>query len=424
MIRYALQRLLQLPPTLFGVLALTFLLFDVIGGSPASIVLGKNASVEALAEYDRRWGYDLPLLAGRSARVPGLDDGVRGWSAEECAARAVLPYRLSPGRYRWTLRWEEGASAPRSAEAQLVRDGRTRIVPLAPEPRRHGVRLQVDVPDGARLEALTLRFDDPPPQRIHSRLRRRLAHPFDSQFVRYLGRLARGDLGESLTHRLPVAQVLRDGVGVSLALTVPILLAGTAAALLLGLLCAAWRGGRFDRTVLGLTTALMSVNYVIWVVAGQTLLAYRWRLFPLWGYESWTYLLLPVLVGVVSGLGRDVRYFRTVLLDEAHRPHVRTAVAKGLGPGRILVRHVLRNGLVPVVTHLSLSIPFLFTGSILLESFFGLPGLGGVGLNALHSSDVATVRAVVLIGALLYQIANLLADLACAWLDPRVRVRA
>lgn len=426
MIRYALQRLLQLLPTLCGVLVLTFLLFDVIGGSPAAILLGKNASAEALAEHDRREGYDLPLLAGRSARVPGVDDGFRGWVPAGREAQAALPYRLFPGRYRWTLCWEGGGEPPRPAAAQatLAQDGRTRTVPLAPQTLRGGVRLRFEVPDGARLEALTLRFEGPAPERLRGRLRRRIGNPLHSQFFRYLARLARGDLGESVTHRLPVAQVLREGVGVSLSLTVPILLAGTAAALLLGLLCAARRGGVFDRTVLGLTTALMSVNYVIWVVAGQTLLAYRWRLFPLWGYESWTYLVLPVLIGVVSGLGRDVRYFRTVMLDEAHRPHVRTALAKGLPPARILVRHVLRNSLVPIVTHLSLAIPFLFTGSILLESFFGLPGLGGVGLNALHSSDVATVRAVVLIGALLYQAANLLADLAYAWLDPRVRVRA
>ena len=166
----------------------------------------------------------------------------------------------------------------------------------------------------------------------------------------------------------------------------------------------------------------MSVNYVIWVVAGQYFLAFRWGFFPIWGYESWVYLVLPVLVGTVSGLGSDARFYRTVLLDEMNRPHVRTAIAKGLRPAAVLFRHVLRNSLVPVITNVSLAIPFLFTGSILLESFFGLPGLGGVGINAVHSSDVAMLRAVVLIGAALYQVAMLLADLAYAWLDPRVRL--
>jgi peptide/nickel transport system permease protein len=89
---------------------------------------------------------------------------------------------------------------------------------------------------------------------------------------------------------------------------------------------------------------------------------------------------------------------------------------------RVLVCHVLRNSLIPVVTNVSLAVPFLFTGSILLESFFGIPGIGGIGLNAVYASDFATLRAVVLVSALLYQLANLLADLAYAWLDPQVRL--
>ena len=303
--RYLRHRLLQTVPTLLGVTLLTFLLFDVLGDSPAVRALGRHASAEAIADYERVHGLDRPLLV---------------------------------------------------------------------------------------------------------------------QYGRYLLDLLHGDLGFSTEYREPVAKVLADGVGVSLSLTVPILLVGTAVALLVGLLAAA-RAGRFlDRALLGATTALMSVNYVIWVAAGQYFLAYRWGLFPIWGFENWTYLLLPVLVGVVSGLGSDVRFYRTVILEETRRPHVRTAVAKGLSPARVLVVHVLRNALVPVVTNVSLSVPFLFTGSILLESFYGIPGLGGIGLSAVNASDYATVRAVVLIGALLYQLANLGADLLNAWLDPQARL--
>lgn len=428
MIRYALQRLLRLFPTLFGVLVLTFVLFDVVGGSPAATVLGKNASSEALAEYDRRYGYDRPLLVGRLARVPGVDDGAVAWKtatpgAVGQAGDVALPYRLFPGKYLWVLRCQGGDSATPTAVLRLSGGGGVRTLPHALEAPSGRAVLRFEVPEGERLEGLALRFAGVESPVVQGRLRRVLPHPFGSQFALHTGRLLRGDLGESTEYRLPVAQVLREGVGVSLSLTVPILVIGTVLALLLGLLCAAGRGGWFDRATLGATTALMSVNYVIWVVAGQYLLAYRWRLFPLWGYESWTYLALPVLIGVVSGLARDVRFYRTVMLDEVGRPHVRTAIAKGLSPARVLWRHVLRNSLVPVVTNVSLAIPFLFTGSILLESFFGLPGLGGVGLNAVHSSDVAMVRAVVLVGAVLYQLATLLADLAYAWFDPRVRVR-
>lgn len=427
MIRYALHRLLHLVPTLFGVLVLTFVLFDVVAGSPAATVLGKNASAESLAEYDRQHGYDRPLLFGRRARVPGIEDGTLLRPAmEDNGLDLALPYRLFPGRYELRLRGRGVDHASFAAsQIDLGRAGAGRGLPPEARCRRGLTVVWFDVPDGSRCEAVRLWFrgDSAALTQARGQLRRLLPHPFGSQFARYLGRVLCGDLGESIEYRQPVVSVLREGVGVSLSLTVPILVVGTALSLLLGLLCAAGRGGWFDRATLVATTWLMSVNYVIWVVAGQYLLAYRWRLFPLWGYESWAYLALPVLIGVISGLARDVRFYRAVMLDEVGRPHVRTALAKGLSPARVLWRHVLRNSLVPVATNVSLAIPFLFTGSILLESFFGLPGLGGVGLNAVHSSDVAMVRAVVLVGALLYQVANLLADLAYAWFDPRVRVR-
>jgi len=306
MLRYILQRFVQIIPTLLAVVAVTFVLFHIIGSSPAEVVLGKNASAEAIADYNRLQGYDRPLV---------------------------------------------------------------------------------------------------------------------ERFAKYVFQIAQGDLGESSEYRIPVATLLGDGALVSLSLTVPILLIGTVLALLIGLICAALRGGWLDRGMLAATTALMSVNYVIWVVVGQYFLAYRWRLFPLWGYESWVFLALPALIGIVSGLARDVLFYRAVILDEVGKPYVRTAIAKGLHPSAVLFRHVLRNSLIPVITNISLAIPFLFTGSILLEGFFGLPGLGGIGLNAVHSSDATVVQAVVLIGAALYQIANVVADVAYAWADPRVRIR-
>ena len=166
----------------------------------------------------------------------------------------------------------------------------------------------------------------------------------------------------------------------------------------------------------------MSVNYVVWVLLGQFVLSYRLELFPIWGYENWTYLALPVLIGILSSLGLDLRFYRTAILDELYRPYVLTARAKGLSRAAILVRHVLRNALIPVVTYVSLSIPYLFTGSLLLENFFGIPGLGSVSINAIHSSDMAVVRAVVVLGALIYQFINLATDLVYAVLDPRVRL--
>ena len=415
MLRYALRRLLELVPTTAGVLLLTFLLFHVVGGSPAEVALGQHATAAALAAFDTRYGYDKPLLAGRWAPSRAWSDG----APLPADGRLVPAFPLTPGGWRLELR---GADSPIAATIRLARaDGAATNELAAPfRPRAFGRRWVADwaVPEGWTAAQIGVNL----PATARARLARRTAHPLDSQLFHYLGSLLRGDLGDSTAYGMRVARVLREGAGPSLALTLPMLAGGTLLALLLAMAAAVWRERTPDRAVLLGTTLLMSVNYVVWVLAGQYLLAYRLRLFPLWGFEHWTYLLLPVLIGIVSGLGRDTRFYRTVLLDELHRPYVRTAIAKGLRPVRILWRHVLRNSLIPIVTYVSLSVPFLFTGSLLLESFFGIPGLGGASLNAINSADMATVRAIVILGALLYQLVNLATDLCYAWLDPRVRL--
>ena len=320
MLKYVAKRLLEVIPTTFGILLLTFVLFNVVGGSPAETILGKNATKESIAAFNHKWGYDKPLLIGAKDEERGL----RGW--------------------------------------------------------------------------------------------------WDSQFFNFVGSLAKGDFGYSIENNEPVVEVLKRGVGPSLSLTVPILAGGVIVALMLAMTAAAVRGGMVDKTVLVCSTVLMSVNYVVWVLAGQFLLSYKAGLFPVWGYGGVCYLALPVLIGIVSSLGVDVRFFRTAILDEAYKPYVLTARAKGLSRRTIMMRHVLRNALIPIVTYVSLSIPYLFTGSLLLESFFGIPGLGSVSINAIHSADMAVVRSVVVLGALLYQFVNLLTDLAYGFLDPRVRL--
>jgi peptide/nickel transport system permease protein len=387
-----------------------------VGGSPAQVVLGKNATAEAIAAFDARYGYDKPLFCGRWARVNALEDGA---SLAADGARLPLGYALPEGVYQLTL--EDGAGGVGGillVALQSIGGESARTQQLSLVSERCAARATFVVPGAWRACSISIAGESP-----HAvRLRKRTAHWFDSQLGHFLAGLARGDLGVSVEGGRSVWQVLRSGVGPSLSITVPILAGGTLLAILFGLVCALWRNGAADRVILLLSTLLMSVNYVVWVLFGQYFLAFRLRLFPIWGFENWTYILLPVLIGLVGGLGRDTRFFRAVILDEIYKPYVRTAWAKGLSGSRVMVRHVLRNALSPIVTYVSLSIPFLFTGSLLLESFYGIPGLGCVSLNAIHSSDMAVVRAVVIVGALLYQGVNLITDLCYAWLDPRVRL--
>jgi peptide/nickel transport system permease protein len=269
----------------------------------------------------------------------------------------------------------------------------------------------------------TLKTGDAPGAIRSIKLRRIMSSPLDSQFMFYLNRLAHLDFGVSSSTNQRVSKLMLDGIGPSLMLAVPVFFVGLITAVMLSLFCAFWRDTWVDRFFVVFSVALMSVNYLVWIVGGQYLLGFKLGWFPVWGFEDPRYLALPVLIGVFSGLGAELRFYRTIMLDEAHRDYVRTARAKGVSRGGVLFKHVLKNAMIPIITNTVIAIPFLYTGSLLLESFFGIPGLGYLGINAIHSSDVDVVRAIVLVGSIIFVIANLLTDICYALVDPRVKLK-
>ena len=418
MIRYILRRVLQMAPTVLGVIVVTFLLFNLVGGSPARMKLGDKASPRALEEFDEQRGYNKPLFWGRAVPTRALADvdfttGAGVWSQLEgarwepgvlragadCRWHAPLAFPLRPdSAYEWRLRWRE-AGAERWTSLRM--------------PVARGADASAVLGDWAAGRPLELAGIE---------LRRLTERPWDSQFAFFLRQLARLDFGISSSANQPVIDLLREGIGPTLALALPILILETVLSVALGLWCACFRDRWPDRVMVFGAVALMSINYLVWIVAGQYVLAYRLGWFPVWGFASWAYLILPVCIGAFSGLGAGVRFYRTILLDELYKEYVRTAYAKGLGRGRVLFVHVLRNALVPIITQVVLSIPFLYTGSLLLESFFGIPGLGYLAVNAINDSDVDVVRAIVVLGSILYLVTNLLADICYAWADPRVKL--
>ncbi len=405
-------------PTLFGVIAITFVLFNLVGGSPARMKLGDKASPRALEDFDEQRGYNKPLFWGRAVATRALADtqfegGAGAWSHLSDAEwrdgvlavgaasdwKVPLAFSLRPdSAYEWRVRWREAGQSAWRTETIAVAVGADASVTLR---------------GWARGESREVAFIS---------LRRIVAHPWDSQFLFYLKQLARLDFGVSSSANEPVLDLLKGGIGPTLALAFPILVLETLISVSLGLWCAVYRDRWPDRLLVIGSVALMSVNYLVWIIVGQYVLAFRLGWFPVWGFASWFYLALPVLIGTFSGLGSSVRFYRTILLDEMYREYVRTAYAKGLSRKRVLFVHVLRNALVPIITQVILSIPFLYTGSLLLESFFGIPGLGYLSVNAINESDVDVVRAVVVFGSVLYLFSNLLADLCYAWADPRVRL--
>jgi peptide/nickel transport system permease protein len=406
MTRFIVRRLLQMLPTIAGVVLITFILFNLVGGSPASMMLGDKASASALEAFDEERGFNRPLFWGRTGPT-------RIYSETDLATSAGAWASVEG------VVWREGAGLEIAGPAEVA------------------IPLNFDPPAGQRFE-WRVDYRDQPEERLQEPVIRVAADetatvtrvrclrvyddPWRSQFSHYLGQLLRLDLGRSHTANRSVVDMLKEGIGPTLMLATPILLGETIISVALALGCAYYRNRFYDRLILFVCVLLMSVNYLVWIVAGQYWLAYRWELFPVWGFASWSYVLLPVLIGIAHGLGPNVRFYRAVMLEEMHKDYVRTAKAKGLSPRVILFRHVLKNAMIPVITNVVLSIPFLYTGSLLLETFFGIPGLGYLSVNAINSSDVDVVRAVVLIGSMLYLVANLLADLAYAWVDPRVKL--
>jgi peptide/nickel transport system permease protein len=170
----------------------------------------------------------------------------------------------------------------------------------------------------------------------------------------------------------------------------------------------------------------MSVSTLFYVIAGQYLISKTWNLVPISGYQpgfsALKFILLPVITGVVSGIGSGTRWYRTLFLEEMVKDYVRTARAKGLAQLRVLFQHVLRNALIPILTGAVVILPLLFLGSLIFESFFGIPGLGSYTIDAIRSQDFAKVRAIVFLGSVLYIVGLVLTDISYTLADPRIRL--
>jgi peptide/nickel transport system permease protein len=251
--------------------------------------------------------------------------------------------------------------------------------------------------------------------------------PLDTRLADHLRRMLLFDFGKSDADDAPIADRLRDGLGPTLSVTLPLLGLSIPLALALALLVAFFRETYIDRAGVVACVLAMSVSILVYILGGQFLFGKLLRWFPISGFDPdpsvlARFVALPVLVGLVAGLGADVRFYRTVFLEESGRDYVRTARAKGAGDARVMARHVLPNALIPVLTNVSLEIPFLFTGSLLLESFFGIPGLGSITVEAIHANDFATLRTMVYLGALLFVAAQVATDVAYTLVDPRVRL--
>ncbi|HEW79138.1 MAG TPA: ABC transporter permease [Phycisphaerales bacterium] len=245
---------------------------------------------------------------------------------------------------------------------------------------------------------------------------------WDSQFIKHLKNTLVFDFGRARDRELIIDKIKR-GAGPSLSLTIPMFLGTLIISVSLALVVAFLRGTIIDILAVLLCVAGMSIPFLSFILFGQYFLAFKWGLFPVFFSPDLTmvqYLALPVLIGIAAGLGGNLRFYRTVMLDEMRSDYVRTAFAKGLSVRRVLFKHVLKNAMIPIITRVVLAIPFLFLGSLLLERFFGIPGLGYLMIEAIGARDRYVIMAMTYIGALLFVVFNLITDICYAFVDPRI----
>ncbi len=224
-----------------------------------------------------------------------------------------------------------------------------------------------------------------------------------------------------------IASEIRMRMWPSLALALPVLLVGLAINISFALLMAFFRATYLDFWGVVLCVALMSISALFYIIGGQYLASKLWQLVPISGYagglDAVKFLVLPVAIGVLGGIGAGGRWYRTLFLEEMSRDYVRTARAKGLAESAVLFRHVLKNAMIPILTGVVVLIPLLFMGSLLTESFFGIPGLGSYTIDAIQAQDFAVVRSMVFIGSVLYILGLLLTDLSYTLVDPRIKLQ-
>ena len=219
---------------------------------------------------------------------------------------------------------------------------------------------------------------------------------------------------------------IRKRMWPSLALAVPTFLIGLLVCVSFALAMAFFRATPFDFWSVVLCVAMMSISMLFYIVGGQYLVSKVLHMVPISGYaggaDAVKFVVLPVAIGIIGGIGGSSRWYRTIFLEETSKDYVRTARAKGLAERTVMFRHVLKNGLIPILTGVVVVIPTLFLGSLLSESFFGIPGLGSYTIDAIQAQDFAIVRSMVFIGSVLYIVGLILTDISYTLVDPRIRL--
>ncbi len=262
-----------------------------------------------------------------------------------------------------------------------------------------------------------------------------LDQPFLKQYVDFVKSIVTCDFSTESWDRTgaTVQDRLTKCILPTLSLTVPALIITSIVSVTIGLISAYFRGGLIDRTLVFLAVLGMSVSFLVYIILGQYFGAYMLTralgtpVFAIHGYrpglENWPfYMLLPVMISVIVSMGYDTRFYRAAIVEETGQDYITTARAKGASGRKVLFVHVLRNALIPIITRIMITLPFLITGSVLLESYFGIPGMGNELISAINSKDFPIIQAFTAVFAGVFILSNILTDVCYAIVDPRVRL--
>lgn len=252
-----------------------------------------------------------------------------------------------------------------------------------------------------------------------------LAKVQETLFVQESMKLFVFDFGQSDSGRQITADIY-ERMWPSLAIALPTFIIGLVTNVALALLIVLFRGSALDTATMMVAVAIMSISGLFYIIAGQVLFSKVWHWVPISGYsegwEGFKFLILPIFIGVFSGIGAGMRWYRSIFLEEMNKDYIRTARAKGLSDLKVLFGHVLQNGMLPILTGVVVVIPTLFMGSLIMESFFGIPGLGSYTLDAINAQDFGIVKAMVFLGSVLYIVGLILTDISYTLFDPRVKL--
>ena len=470
MISYVLRRLGQAVLTILGVMAFTFLLFRVGAGDIAAANVDPKAGERKKAEWRQKHGYDLPWVMNCHRRLT-IEDKTDGpdplqvrdpkgsnaanalaliipvWGDDDGAAAQRSSRRLV-GRYVLALAKDtpledllgeqplvdkprpRPTSAP-AASTQPAGAPTTQPPPPAPAHKpilifrlSDGSELTVDLAGSATCGDLLQRINDAPGNA--GRLEARISSwsPTDlihSQFFHHLKNSVTFQ-SRSFKDNRKLTQIIAEHAPASLAITVPSLAIGWVLAMVISCYVSYYRGRLADKLGVFLCVLGMCIPFLAFMIYGQWLM-FTFASRHAYGIFYRGNVYLPIAITVLAGLGGSVRFYRTVILDETHRDYVRTARAKGVPLPGILFRHVLKNCMLPILTNLILAIPFLIMGNLLVEQYFGIPGLGDLMLTSIQARNEPILSGLVFLTALVYTLGILLTDLSYALFDPRIRLR-